>query len=136
MSIWLIIVLGFIAFSFVLVVFVFFKQHSKKRLGQKELNYIHSHWVRIIDMFSGNPKSSISDADKLLDYVLKLMGFEGTLGEKLKKAGARFSNKNAVWAAHKLRNQVAHELGDINIDEARSALKAFKQALNDLGARL
>lgn len=136
MPIWLIFVLCFIGFSFLLAIFVFFKQYKKKCFDQKELNYIRSHWIRIIDTFPGNPKSSILDADKLLDYALKVKGFEGNLGEKLKKAGARFSNKNAVWSAHKLRNQIAHELGEINVDEAKTALKSFKQALNDLGTQL
>lgn len=130
------ILVGFLVFTFFLAAFVFFKNGSRKGFQQKELNYMHSHWIRIIDMFPSNPKAAILDADKLLDYALKVKGYQGTLGEKLKKAGPRFSNKNAVWAAHKLRNQVAHELGDVSKDIAKSALSGFKQALNDLGANL
>ena len=71
-----------------------------------------------------------------MDYALKKHGFEGSLGEKLKKAGPRFNDLNAVWSAHKLRNRIAHELSEINKEEAKRALKQFKRALNDLGAKL
>jgi hypothetical protein len=136
MSIWVIGILLFLLFDFVVVLFVFLKLKKKKTLGQKELNYIQSHWVRIIDSFSAHPKHAILDADKLLDYALGKHGFEGSLGEKLKKCGARFSDLNGVWSAHKLRNHVAHELGDIDKFKAKSALAQFKKALNDLGANL
>lgn len=119
-----------------LVLYVVVKQSRRKGLSPKEMQYIRSHWIRIIDMFNGNPAQSIIDSDKLLDYGLKVHGFEGTLGEKLKKAGPRFSDLNGVWAAHKLRNRAAHELSGINKDEAKRALSGFKRALNDLGAGL
>ena len=81
-------------------------------------------------------RKEIKDADKILDYALLREGFEGNLGEKLKAAGPRFSDLDGVWRAHKRRNRIAHELGDIDRDEAKRALKSFKKALNDLGAGL
>ena len=136
MEYWVIGLIAFFVLDFVLVVFIVFKRSRAKSLDMKTLQYVKSHWIRIIDMFNTNTKGAILDADKLLDYVLDRLGFEGHLGEKLKKAGPRFSDLNGVWFAHKLRNKVAHELGDLNMDEARRALKNFKQALNDLGAGL
>ena len=79
---------------------------------------------------------AILNADKLLDEALKARGFAGeTMGERMKSARAEFSNNNAVWAAHKLRNRIAHE-SDVSIKSktARYALKAFKKGLKDLGA--
>lgn len=86
-----------------------------------------------------NPASftvSIIGADKLLDKALIEMGIPGkTMGDRLKKAGGRFSNLNAVWRAHKLRNAIAHEADfEVSYNQASSALAAFKQALKDLGA--
>lgn len=79
----------------------------------------------------------IMEADKVLDLALKLLGFSGSLGDKLKQAGPRFKNLNAVWSAHKLRNQLAHEVGNApSAAETKQAMEAFKGALKDLGAKL
>lgn len=133
---WVILLLGFLAFDLLVVAWLFFRRIFKGGFSEKEVFYIRSHWVRIIDMFSGNPKVSILDADKLLDYALSKRGYKGSLGEKLKHSKGLFSNLDGVWRAHKLRNRVAHELGDIDRGEAKSALAQFKKALNDLGAGL
>lgn len=87
-------------------------------------------------MSQNNPKEAVLDADKLLDYALVRKGFQGSLGEKLKKAKNRFSDINGIWIAHKLRNKIAHELSNIDFREAKNALVSFKKGLKDLGADL
>ena len=79
---------------------------------------------------------SVLNGDKLLDHALKEAGYKGqTMGERLKGATAALSNRNAVWSAHKLRNQIAHEPDvQVSYDTARRALASFKQALKDVGA--
>ena len=78
----------------------------------------------------------ITEADKLLDKALMEMGIPGkTMGERLKKSGTKFSNLNAVWRAHKVRNAIAHEAGfEVSFQQAKNALEIYKQALKDLGA--
>ena len=78
----------------------------------------------------------ITNADKLLDKALIEAGFAGkTMGERLKKTGNRFSDVNAVWRAHKVRNMIAHETDfEVSYTQARNALEIYKQALKDLGA--
>lgn len=80
--------------------------------------------------------TSVIEADKLLDKAMIEMGLPGkTMGERLKKSGTRFTNLNAVWRAHKLRNTIAHESDfEITYKQAFNALAIFKQALKDLGA--
>jgi len=80
--------------------------------------------------------TTIIESDKLLDKALMEMGAPGkTMGERLKKYGSRFSNLNAVWRAHKLRNVIAHESDtSISYKQAQNALTIYKQALKDLGA--
>lgn len=130
-------VLVFVLVDFLIVFYVFWKRARRKNsFSLKELNYIRSHWIRIIDTFPTNMKGAILDADKLLDYALSKKGYEGSVGEKLKRSKAHFSRINDVWSAHKLRNKVAHELGDIDKGAAKLALSQFKRALNDLGAKL
>jgi len=65
-------------------------------------------------------KDSLVELDKLLDYVLKSKRVKGeTLGERLKNASSMFNKNdyNALWSAHKLRNQMVHEVEhNININ--------------------
>jgi hypothetical protein len=78
----------------------------------------------------------VLDADKLLDSALREKGYQGTvMADRMKNAAPMFSNRNGVWSAHKLRNQIAHE-PDVRVtyDSSRAALNAFRQALKDVGA--
>ena len=79
---------------------------------------------------------AVIEADKLLDKAMNEMGLPGkTMGERLKKSGTRFSDLNAVWRAHKLRNAIAHETEiEVTYKRAQAALAIYKQALMDLGA--
>ena len=80
---------------------------------------------------------AIIEGDKILDRALMEMGVQGrTMGDRLKRVGkAKFTQLNAVWHAHKLRNQIAHE-HDFKPEyrQAQHALGTYKQALKDLGA--
>ena len=75
----------------------------------------------------------VLDADKLLDHVLYLLGYRGNLGAKLKKAAPLFSNVNKVWGAHKVRNNIAHQINfQVNEKMYKDAMLSFKQAFKDL----
>ncbi|MEK7673381.1 MAG: hypothetical protein AAB373_05875 [Patescibacteria group bacterium] len=134
---WIVIlVLVFFAVDLVIAFLILYRRFKRSGLKPEELQYIKSHWIRIIDSFKSHPKEAILDADKLLDYALGKKGLQGNLGEKLKQAKGRFTDINQVWNAHKLRNKIAHELMEIDIGEAKMALAQFKRGLNDLGAML
>lgn len=81
-------------------------------------------------------KTAVSEADKLLDYVMRGRGTAGdTMAERLKRTESALSNKEAVWQAHKLRNHLAHEVNfDLVVSQAQAAIQAYGQALRDLGA--
>lgn len=99
-----------------------------------------SKWLSIESQAETGHRDSqfmaILQADKLLDQALKESGSRGqTMGERMKARQNAWSNANAVWAAHKLRNQIAHEEQvALNDGVVRRALASFKQALRDLGA--
>ena len=80
--------------------------------------------------------NAVINADKLLDKAMIEMGVSGkTMGDRLKKIGDKFTDMNAVWRAHKLRNALAHESDlEITYKQAATALIIYKQALKDLGA--
>ena len=84
-------------------------------------------------------KSSINEADKLFDHVMKQLGFSGdSMGDRLKHGRARFATYDTydrVWRAHKLRNSLAHDMGfDLVVSQANEALKDFERGLRELGA--
>ncbi|MCF7846077.1 MAG: hypothetical protein K9L85_02465 [Candidatus Peribacteraceae bacterium] len=107
----------------------------QKKISTSEESFVRNQW-RMIGL-GKNPKNDIIEADKLLDFVLGKYGFEGSLGEKLKKAKRLFSDINGVWFAHKLRNKFAHEINfNPSEFEFRKALESFRKALIDLKINL
>lgn len=100
---------------------------------------IKTRWATIQTMAAagGNGlRQSVTEADKLLDHVLRQQGASGdTMGDRLRSARSRFSNVDGVWRAHKLRNALAHEVGfDLVVPQAKEALSEFERGLKDLGA--
>jgi hypothetical protein len=103
--------IGIIVFSAILgfgVMVLMLIKKRKHKLSAGEMSFVRNQWRMLSS--GQNPRNSILEADKLLDYVLGKYGYTGSLGEKLKKANRVFSDVNAVWAAHKIRNRLAHEL--------------------------
>ncbi len=114
---------------------------SKKggRTGRVDREFVARKWSDIEAMSAsggGALRSAVSEADKLVDYVLKNSGVRGeTMGERLKNSRGHFSDINAIWDAHKLRNAIAHEADfDVVPSHAREAIATFRQGLKDLGA--
>jgi hypothetical protein len=107
---------------------------SRRVLSPSEKRRYLSHWSRIRGL---DGRHAVMEADKLLDELLAVRGYKGTLGDKLKKAGPAFTNINDVWSAHKLRNSLAHQLDfQISGQEAKNALRQFAQAYKDLGLKV
>lgn len=136
MDITVTIILVFIGIAILLAFFVMIKS-SRRGLNDTQQKYVKKHWNQISEESKMNPNLSIIEADKLLGYILKARGVEGSVGEQLKSAPSMFSDLNSVWSAHKLRNKLAHEIGmKITVNQAKSNLSIFKKALKDLGANL
>ncbi len=80
-------------------------------------------------------KNAVVTIDSLLDHALKVLGYRGSLAEKLKAAGKRFRAIDQIWQAHRFRNRLVHEVNTtVSIQEARSVVQTIKSALLDLGA--
>lgn len=110
--------------------FVWWKSKARGlSAGQKE--EIWNHWHRALAI--GDPHRRVLEGDKVLDHALRLLGYGGSMADKLRKAGPRFSNVQSVWDAHKLRNGIAHEVGaSVSDREVQKAMHAFEKALRDL----
>lgn len=129
--------IGVLVVGVLLAVVIMITRRGNKLL---DMDKYRSKWMTIEQALSRDEASShvlcVLNADKLLDQALKERGTPGdTMGERMKNEKPTWSNANAVWSAHKLRNQIAHEAdARVSYDDARRALSAFKQGLKDIGA--
>lgn len=121
-------------------VILFLLAHGRKGGRNLDVDKYRTQWLRIERQLVRGEESSyhlsVLNADKLLDQALRQRGLSGeTMGERMKSAKDMWTSANNVWAAHKIRNRIAHE-PDVNVqyEDARRSLAAFKQGLKDLGA--
>jgi len=128
---------GILVFAGIML-FVMFRLHSHS--SQLNVEKYRRKWLEIEQLLKKDDQRScqfaIIEADKLLDIAMKEKGIRGdTMGDRLKAAKDNWSDRNSVWTAHKLRNQIVHE-ADVNVgyDNARRAVASFKKALKDMGA--
>lgn len=135
-SVVVIMVIGIIIIGIMLLIVI---SMTRKKVPGLDQEAFRGKWLKIEGSTLDDEASqhlAILSADKLLDAALKARGFLGeTMGERMKNARSTFSNNDAVWAAHKLRNKIAHE-SDVAIKPKtiRYALQAYKKALKDVGA--
>lgn len=108
------------------------RQSNWSRIDQK---FCKENWIRINKM--NDPRHQVVEADKLLDYMMRKRGYQGSVADMLKEHGKQFSNLDRLWQAHKLRNKIAHELDySISSTVAHGALMSFKRALKDMGLNI
>lgn len=124
------------------LIFALISANSRKTKKHLNIEYFRLKYLEAENKLKANEPTTyqiaILEADKLVDQALRERGFNGeTMGERLKNAtnSKVFSDRNCIWLAHKLRNQIAHE-PDVKVSykQARGALVCFKKALKDLGA--
>lgn len=104
-------------------------------LSDADKRRVQETWTNIETMLTeGKESQAIMEADKLLDFVLEHKGVPGeNIGERLKNGKFLFRDIDTAWRAHKVRNQVVHDL-DIKVSahQARQTLDLFKRTLKDL----
>jgi len=115
----------------------------RRALTSTEEEKVISDWQRITELVVlGHPsglKQAIINADKLMDYALKILVVGETMGERLKAARDMFSPEtyDHLWQAHKVRNALVHET---NYDPphyvAKEAIDQFAAAFKELGVRI
>lgn len=80
---------------------------------------------------------AIIEADVLLEEALRISGFHGdSIGEMLKGIEpGDIQNLDAAWEAHKVRNRIAHDGSDfqLNARETRRTIELFEAVLLELG---
>ncbi len=106
------------------IMYMIFRK-GKPKINNQRQREILRHWKNATSQ--SDPQRRIVEADKVLDQILFSLGYQGSLGDKLKKAEAIVPNLNAVWEAHKLRNRIAHEPSFAPApQESDRAMRAFE----------
>lgn len=125
------IIIGIICIA-TLVVVGLWRAMRRRGLSGQHRALIQRLWAQALS--EKHDAMKVMQCDAVLAKALTLLGFTGSLGEMLKKSGPRFSDVNAVWSAHKLRNVIAHETSaSHNASEIQRAIRSFERALHDLG---
>ncbi len=126
--------IAFVVFDLIILVVIIIYKIKKNRLTKAQIIYFQNQWQNIIENKNTHPDHAVLEADKLVDQVLKIHGFKGTFGDKLKQHPHLFSDLNGLWKAHKLRNKIAHEVNfKASQRQMETSLKSFRTALKDLG---
>lgn len=118
------------------------REYSSSDLRTKsfDMELVKNKWNEISHALNSPSgiKNGLIEADKMLDYVLQAKGYQGeSMVDRLRQAQTRFSNKEAVWQAHKLRNQIVHEVDkDLVVIQVKKAIVDIGQAIRDLGVIL
>lgn len=101
----------------------------------------HSRWDHIQELISSMHESdwrqAIIEADIMLDDLLSQLGYPGeSVGEKLKAVDpGRFHTLQNAWAAHKVRNEVAHSGSAYPLDEhqAHRTIALYETVMREHG---
>jgi len=100
---------------------------------------IQKNWQEIKNKLESRNESdcklAVIEADKLLDDILKKMGYRGTsLGDRLSQLKlSDLSNIDKVWSAHKVRNLIVHDSNyKLSLDETEKVIKIYEETLNNL----
>ena len=89
-------------------------------------------------MSTGTPESwrlAILEADIMLNELLDLQAYKGeTMADKMKQVDrANFNTIDLAWEAHKVRNRIAHEGAEheINAREARRVIDLYERVFKE-----
>lgn len=114
--------------------------YLKSQTGEIDKKFFQERWKQIAELLhlgkEMNYKLAVIEADKLLDEALKQMYFPGTTTfERLKFATYKFPKLKHSWWAHRVRNEVVHDVHyTLKYNEAEKVLELFKKALKELSA--
>jgi len=100
---------------------------------------LNQKWQQVqIHINSNNPSDwrlAILEADIMLNDILEKMGYQGdSIGDKLKSIDkSEFVTLDLAWEAHKVRNLIAHQGSDyqLNEREAKRVIDLYKRVFEE-----
>ncbi|MEI6478217.1 MAG: hypothetical protein WCO52_04515 [bacterium] len=108
-------------------------------IRKAELARLAEAWqdVELHVLQSASQHQAISEADKIFDNALRVLGAPGeTMADRLRAFKGHFNDSfyQEIWDAHKLRNTLAHEVGvQVSPQQATVTVTTFRKALYQLG---
>ena len=81
-------------------------------------------------------KLALIEADKILDEVIKMIGYRGdTMADRLKQiTPAELSSIGDIWNVHKLRNRVVHETDFmVTKHDIEKAISIYEKTFKEMG---
>ena len=106
-------------------------------LSEQDRSVVLRKWKEVEALMEEKKyRDAVLEADKTLDFAMKRMNIGGeTFAKRLKKTESSIGRSEEVWVAHKMRNQLVHDIDfDITAGKAESATNAFHRALKKLNA--
>ncbi len=124
-------VLGVLVAMAVIVIALVVRKARRRGLSAASKSAIEKALQKAVSQ--SDPVRRVLAVDAVLDLALTELGFVGSLGDKLKKAGPRMPTIQAVWEAHKLRNRLAHEHdASVHPPEVDRAVRVLEHAIRSL----
>lgn len=113
-------------------------RHQKTKLKELDKNKVKERWSIVEDLYNRHDfRATIIEADKIMEYTLEHMNFEGdNYAMRLKSAQVRLSPSifNSLWEARRSRNRAVHEMeAEITSFEAKSVKDKIERGLKELG---
>lgn len=100
----------------------------RRGLSASDKSILQNSWKKAAAQ--SDPHRRLLDADNVVCDLLGRLGYTGSMGDRLKKAGPRIRNLQALWTAHKLRNRIAHEPGfEAPPSEVQRAVSSLESVL-------
>ena len=125
-----VIVLGFFRGIWWLLKLPFRGLQKKSKLSVADHQYLIAKRSEIEQLLRSDSqlelRHAVMEADKLADWILKKKNYPGsTFADRLRAAQKDIPRSvyNNVWQGHKIRNQIAHEDGNISAELLKSAGK-------------
>lgn len=81
-------------------------------------------------------KLAVIEADKLIDDIVKRIGFKGKdMAERLKQVNSnQISNIEDIWRAHKIRNNLVHDpYFKLTQSDSNFVVRTYENTLKELG---
>lgn len=111
----------------------------RRPLSPKSDPAIRERWLKILKEADSAPPHSftmaIIEADKLVDEILKRMGFMGEhMADRLEKLRVEdYKSLNDLWRAHKVRNEIVHSADfSISPHDAKDILGIYEKFLKEI----
>lgn len=101
----------FIAFVFIIAIFILFKYWTKKKKLSSEIIKDYNKKFLYIKI-NISPKERIIDFDKFYHLFLKELSYEWNFSDILKQNPSEIKDINKIWELHKLRNKLVHDFDE------------------------